>query len=257
MPRQIRIGENFDGLTLGSPGLEARQSYIRNCSLVGATVLGDWRGSDILGCDLTNANLTGAQTYACYWRGNTMLGATFPADIGWLHHEPVAEIIRAAAASLPPGTVKTKIQAVGTFVLSDYKTASWDSSKAVWWDTLTAAQKLTAVSRFRALFAPYPQLAARFEELIRAIQGGGTLWAGSAATSGTLTWPDGASVTVDALALPPLPELSRYGLARWMEAQADLQAPGPHYCFVAGVVPIHLWALPDPDTWWQQPRAGY
>ena len=44
-----------------------------------------------------------AQTVACSGSGNTnMEGSVFPADIGYLHHEPVAEIIRQCKAVAVP-----------------------------------------------------------------------------------------------------------------------------------------------------------
>lgn len=250
MPRQLFVDQDLSNqimdATLFADGL--RQSYFRNCNLTNTQFIGDIRGCDYYGCTGA-ADWRLAQTYGSYWRGNTLNGSLFPPDIGFLHHQPVAEIIRAAATALPNSTVKTKILAVGAYVLSDPINASWDTSKAKWWDTLTAAQRVTAVTRFRALFAPYPQLAQRFEELVKAIQAGANLWAGGAPTSATVTWPDGASVIVDALALPPLPEMSRYALARWIEAQADAQQPGPHHCFVWTAFPMIVQIMPGADWW--------
>ena len=255
--RQVHLSENLDGQTLDASVVDARESLFSGCSLAGTVFLGDWRGTDYLNCT-SAADWTQAQTYGSYWRGCTLTGALFPGDLGHLHHEPVAEVIRQRAA-LALSTVRPAVLAVSSFVLSDYIAASWDTSKSKWWDGKTTTFRNRALSGFRTIFAPYPQLAQRFEELVQALQTGGSLYTGNRPLSQALSWPDGPSLVFDAMALPVLPDPSRYALARWLEAQADLQNPAvAHHAFVWSAFPPDLAIVPDADYWWRvAPRTGY
>ena len=261
MTRRILTNLNLSGQVIDAslqPDGHARQSLIRGCNLTGAIVLGDMRGSDIFGSDLTNCDLTGALVYNTYWRGNTMTGSRWPTDIGFLHHDPVAEIIRARAA-LVVATARPKVQQVASFVLGNYLSGSWDPSKSIWWDGLTTTQRNRLITAFRLVFQPYPQLAARFEALMALLQSGRAGFTGNAPTAQTLTWDDGVTVTLDALNLPVLSDLSRYSLARWAEQQAGLG----HECIVWSAYPMRAMAVPmghDPfpeEAWISIYRYGF
>lgn len=262
MTRRILTNLNLSGQLLDAasqPDGHARESLVQGCTFdINTRFLGDMRGSDFLG-NTGPADWSAAQTYACYWRGNTALaGSKWPADIGYLHHQPVGTIIRDAVAALNlTAAQKQKVRDVGDFVFTSDPTASWDTSVPLWWTSATQTVRTRLVAGFRAVFAPYSQLASRFEALVDALQSGKTLWTPSATPNiGTCTWPDGATVTVDALNLPPLLEVSRYALSRWVEAQADAQHPGPHHCFVYSVLPMIISPKPDAVAW-LQPVGGY
>jgi len=252
--RVVLINQDLTGQVLDAstrPDGHARESLVRGCTFdINTRFLGDIRGSDFLN-NTGPADWSGAQTYACYWRGNTNLGGSrWPADIGYLHHQPVGTIIRDAVAALNlTAAQKQKVRDVGDFVLTADPAASWDTSKPLWWDNSTTTVRTRLLAGFRAVFAPYPQLSARFEELVRRLQSAGALWDGSPPVSVTLAWPDGAVVTVNPLALPALPDPSRYTLSRWLEQQADAQASGAHYAFVFSIVPPAASVLPEADAW--------
>jgi len=247
LTNQDLTGQVLDAST--RPDGHARESLVRGCTFdLGTRFVGDIRGTDFIG-NTGPADWRAAQTYSCYWRGNQNLsGSLWPADIGSLHHEPVGTIIRDRVA-LVAATARPKVIAVASYVLGgDYARASWDTSKTYWWDGLTVTQREKLAAAFRLVFQPYPGLAERFEELVKALKEGTPLFQGAPLAT-DVSWPDGASIHLDAMNLPALPEPSRYALARWLEAQADLQQPAPHHCFVYSALPPIVRPLPQPDDW--------
>jgi len=235
------------------PDGHARESLFLRCNLDGAVFLGDWRGSDFIACRGA-ADFSQAQVYACYFRGwqrPDLFSCRFPADIGYLHHEPVAAVLHQELgpllAKLPPRLrrkARQAVEAVRDAVAGDWQ-ASWRPSwRLVEGLGLTPAQIVAVFSR---AFEHYPVLLARFQELVREAQRGELDQ--DVKTSATLVWPDGAQVTIDALSLPPLPETSRHALKLWAQAEADRQAPGSHYCFIWQVLPLAASPLPEPDAW--------
>ena len=261
--RRVLIGLNLSGQTLDAnaePGGHARESLILNCNLTGVTILGDVRGTDFFNSDLTNCNLTGAQLYGGYWRGNTLTGIQLPADIGALaHHELLIEVIKHGLANVTmTAATRAKVQAVRDYIVANGYNVSWEDTPPSWWTGSGATLRTRLLTAFRATFAPYPNLAERFEALVRRLQAGLPLRSIAPLPIATVTWPDGASVTIDGNNLPVLPELSRFALKEWIQAQADAQQLGSHYCWVASVSPrfvVH--ALRGSDTWWQEPLKGY
>jgi len=134
----------------------------------------DIRNIDLSGCDLTNvtfifcdareANLANAKCYGVYCRHSRWEGATLPAETGFLQHEWVAEIIRAATAAQDTTQVQNHFGAVADFVLQSYSPVhSWNTS---WANFLDVASSEEFKPAYRALFAPYPFLARRFEMLV-------------------------------------------------------------------------------------------
>ena len=89
------------------------------------------------------------------------------------------------------------------------------------------------IAGFRLIFAPYPQLAGRFERLVSALRSGRTPEPQNLSLTLDIDWGDGAVVRLDALNLPALPDPSRYTLSRWVESQAG---PG-HECFITSILP--------------------
>jgi hypothetical protein len=276
--RRVYIDEDLTGRTLDaslaigpSSDGHARESLFLRCNMSSTVLVGDWRGSDFLDCS-GGPDLTRADVYAGYWRGCDLTGGLFPADIGFLHHEPVAEIIRAGAearkARIARGTYDAFI-AVADFVRADPVNASWDTSRALWYDT-PFRDELVKVSR--EIYAPY-DLAARFEILLRVFERNLPRFDGGVPSVLDVAWQDGASVRVDATDRPAVADLSRYTLARWVEAQADAQRPDAradvtahgvprqasepaHPVFILTIVPLRLIHLATPDGWLER-RHGY
>lgn len=130
-------------------------------------------GINLSGCDLTNAtfafcnadgaDLSGATTYGAYCRHNTWVGAKLPADCGFLVHEWVAEIFRAAAQGLT-GAKKTMVLKVVQFILAGYDvTHSWSPGWQVATSNVSAA---TVKATLAAFLAPYPNLTWRLARLL-------------------------------------------------------------------------------------------
>lgn len=251
---QTHIGERLDGQVLSADVEHARQSIFQDCSMVGTALAGDWRGSDFLGCDMTGADLRRANTYGAYWRGSNVANTQFPADIGYLHHEVVAEIIRQRIDALGlTGEARATVEAVVAFCTQSYAFSSWDTSKAQWWDNKNDQERDSLAATFRLIFEPYPILASRFGQLEDTLRAARPLFTGKDSTEQDLTWPDGTVVHVDASRIPPLADRSRHTVSRWIEEQA-----GPdHYVMVMQVSPLSVWVLPTPDYWLTNPKLGY
>ena len=258
MSRLTRVNQDLSGQTLNAsllPDGHARQSLIQGCDIDGAAIIGDVRGADYIG-NTGAADWSQALCYASYWRGNTLTGSKFPADIGFLHHQPVAEIIRQRIIALNPSpALKTRFQAVVGHVLG---AGSWDTSKTVWWDGFSESERTKMANLAQQVFAGYPNLAARFKELLKRLTTGETLWDGKFLATITLMWSDDALVSIDVTNLPPLSDPSRFTLARWAEAQADAQAPGPHHVFIYSLGPSPAGQIMrDADAWLSDLKSGF
>ena len=256
--RQVHAGEDLSGQTLDARRTDARESLFDNCVLDGATFLGDWRGADYLRCRCVGTDWTGAETHSSYWEGCTLTDARFPADLGYLHREPVAELIRQAASRVT-GVSRGIALALPAWLLSDPDRNSWATA----WDDLiskiSGATKTRSRSLLRVACEGYPLLLERNAEVEQAEDAGGVLWTPPPdPRKQEVAWHDGATVNVDADALPSLPDRSRYSLARWIEAEADRQAPGPHHCFVYSIRSMSMMVktFERPDGWVAKRHGG-
>src|SRR3972149_1129043 len=104
MSRRTLINLDLRGQMLDASvqaGGHARESLVQGCTFdLGTRFVGDIRGTDFIG-NTGPADWRAAQTYSCYWRGNANLaGSLWPADIGYLHHQPVGSLIRDAVTTL-------------------------------------------------------------------------------------------------------------------------------------------------------------
>lgn len=126
------------------------------------------RRIDLTGCDLTNVTfvfcdgrdvkMADAKCYGVYCRHSRWEGAELPRGMGFVnHHEWIAEIIRAAAEGQTNTSIKAELQEVKQSV-EDY-TVSWNPT----WQQFPPTLEVKA--EWRKIFAPYPQLARRFERL--------------------------------------------------------------------------------------------
>lgn len=258
--RQTHTHADLSGQTLDAsqqPDGHARESLFLRCNIDGLTLIGDWRGAAYLG-NTGAADWSKAQTHASYWRRNTLGGSKWPTDIGYMHHEPVAAILDGGLSRLTPA-LRLIGRAIPLWVLSDYTAASWDTA----WDGLISGLPGATRERFievlRILAEGYPGLLSRIDELERKlINEESALWTPKAEPlKATLLWPDGAEVLLDAANLPTLSDSSPYALARWIEAEADAQQPGPHYAFVYSITPMIPRILPEPDYWLANRWEGY
>ena len=131
-----------------------------------------------------------------------MKGSLWPANIGYLHHEPVGTLINDAAATFPKA-LGDVLRSVGAFVLSDMVGASWYSTPNLWWDGATKKQREERVAAWRKLFQPYVQLAHRFEALLQDLQTGSVSF-NPLSLSREIKLPDNTTKPLDALNLPSL-----------------------------------------------------
>ena len=114
--RQIHLNENLSNQTLIG---EAQQSYFGNCNLENTKFIGDWRGTDYVN-NTGGADWTQADTYLSYWRGNDLIGAKFPTNIGSFHHEPPMEMFRVASEKETNAIHKNIMQKVYLYLKNLY-----------------------------------------------------------------------------------------------------------------------------------------
>jgi len=259
MGRSVTEGKSYRGLTVHGAG---DQPYFAKCDFTKAIFTGDWSGADFFDCVFDGADLTQADTYAAYWRGGTYAGCQFPSSIGWLHHHPVAEIIRQrttqAVEGLSPKDQACCAQAAEIAcqcVEGGYRTGSWIPSYAKIRETTSQEDFERCVTPFvRTTFSSYPRLAQRFESLFHLAFKLGKTDFTPAETIQTVTWPDGIAVTINAddLSRVETPQ-GRYELARWIEAQAG----EGRYCFVCSIEHLVINLMPEPTTWRLARWGGY
>ena len=258
MSRLIFQRQRLQGQTLDAsaqPDGHARQSLFELCDLSDVTFIGDWRGTDYLSSTSLRTNWTQAQTYASIWDKCPLTNAQFPVDIGFLHHEPAAEILKQTAsrvlARYQPWVDEISVETRGDIT----RTISWNSRLDLWWDRVPARERQLLVREIRKLFTDYHQLATRFEGLAAELLSGIRPTPARTRRRRIVRWRDGVTVDVDADNLPSLPDPSRYALSRWIEQQAG---PG-HYCFVYSIIPLLPLnrRLDQEETWLSHRLQGY
>ena len=182
-------------------------------------------------------------------------------------HEPIAEIIRQRAQMIVA-------QADAKSVIDMVRADMTDAPEAVpiagglpryfqSWDTLgkasiedgTAERNARVLAAWRALWAPYPNLAARWTQLENDLAGRTVLYDGTPPKVATCYWDDGASVEIDEDNLPALAEPSRFALRRHVEALADAQRPGPHFAFIFSLGPLFASRIESEDGWLGRARG--
>ncbi len=249
--RQVHVDEDLSGKTLTGP---AQQSLFLRCNLKGTVFVGAWEGADYIGCTGA-ADWRQAQVYASYWRGGDISGSQYPADIGWLHHDPVADIIRQGLGAFSLA-IQQAMEEVAAGVWHNYIGGSWRPSAEAAippmkeGKTLDDVESQTYAKAWRTLFQDYPNLARAFGALEKDIVAGQLVLPPTSLTS-TILWPDGEKVQLDAQVLPS--ELSRYALARWAEGEVK---PG-HHAHVWTILPMRVQPLPAPDSWLKSRVGGY
>lgn len=268
--RIVRRNVDLLGQTLDAskqPDGHARESLFAHCPMdVNTRFIGDWRGTDYIG--ITGpADWSQAQTYGSMWRGWTQReGAKLPAGIGWRHHEPVAEIIRQGIAQAPEahrqkirdlveGILKKTDRIVGGETLPLYVEGSWETTGAE-----TIRDQPEVLAAIEKIFASYSGLTAKLALLSLALGNAereAGFYKGSAPIKKRVYWDDGAAVDFDLDNLPSLTELSRHELRRKLEAAADTQRPGAHYCFVYGLTPPVVRRIVSKDDWMTNLVGGF
>lgn len=251
MPRQVHENENLSGQTLTGP---ARRSLIRNCNVDGTVFKGDWRGTEYY--DLKGAaDWTQAQTYGSVWQGNVLAGSTFPTDIGYLHPEPIAEIIRAAQTAT---SIKSRWLGIADDVMTDKLGSSWDTVYLVHgWDGADALTRTEMETAGKALFHPYPSLEARFRTMVRKVKAGEQLWTPSLRPEqlkAEVTWPqdnDNFWFSADISAGFPAGVKSLYDFDQWAFGQVG------KLTFTFSALPLMIRTLYKTDEWLDEAWEGY
>lgn len=249
MAREIHEGESLTSQKFSGNG---DQSYFGACDLSGSVFTGQWRGVDFVNCRLVGCDFTNADVHAGYWRGNTLTGCRFPVSIGYLHHEPMAEILRAAVPDATKDIKKQSLKIEMQSTLLGFSSQALADAVNVSWIPAyneVAAKGISLDVAFdvvRKVFGAYPSALARAERLVKETHLGGIRDFKPTALDQVVAWPDGVSVEVTQRMVESLPRLGdRYELARRIEAAAG---PG-HFCFVYTIVPMNVRVMPSPDTW--------
>ena len=253
MTRLVFFNQDLRGQLLDAaaqPDGHARESLVQGCMFdVSTRFVGDWCGSDYLN-NTGPADWSLAKTYGSYWRGNTLSGSVWPQNIGFLHHEPVADIFAQRLPSLAP-SLQGLVSGLPAWVSANPTFASWDTTWDMLVKNLPGATRTRLIAAMHSMVQGFPKLEWRVERLEDALLSNKPLWTPPAnPLVQTVRWPSGATLTVDATALPPLPDASRYSLSRWAEAQAELQRPGGlHFAFCFSIVSMIVSPMASADAW--------
>lgn len=249
MGRVVRVNEDLSGQTIdvsAFPDGHARESYLGQCDLRGATIIGDIRGTDLLRCQLEGADLSQTDTYGCQWTESTFDDATvFPDDPGAAQYQITYELIRRYIAVHCPVRLRRRMrEIVAAHQARDYATFCelMARFKAV------ARDHEEALKLWRAL---PDRMQRRMQDVFTTCDGG------PPRRTVTVGWPDGVRVELDRDNLPPLPRPSdRYELKLWIQEQAGPVAEDcgftgleGHYCFVHEIPDLRAAALGTPDAW--------
>ena len=243
--RQIHANEDLSGQKF----TDTREWLFHNCNLTDAVFAGACEGMDIIGCNATRADWSGADTYASYWRNCVLIDAQFPSTLGYmLHHEPIAEILRRGVAESPTDS-RAKVQEIYEYLFNTSRvTASWHPYFNLWGKGV--GERTSLIEALHSIFAPYKHIDAKFSKVVRKLELGETLPVQPIPMSVTIEI-NGAKVPLDALNLPALKDVSRYTLSRWVEQQA-----GGHI-FIVSILPPVYQILVAPDDWLKFRRAAF
>lgn len=245
MSRVIRTSEDLSGQTIDVstfPDGHARESYLGQCDLRGATIIGDIRGSDLLRCPCEGLDLTQALIYGCQWTESTFDDATvFPDDAGAAQYEISYELVRRYIANRLPVRLRRKARSM----LAAHQAGDW----AAFCQRVANIMAVAAdAEEARKLWQALPT---RFRRRLREMFVDSCDGSPPRSTL-SVWWPDGLTVEVDSDNLPPLSHPhDRYELKLWIQEQAELAAPGSNrYCVVHEITPdLRVSPLPAPDHW--------
>ena len=249
MGRVVRVNEDLSGQTLDVSSLpdgHARESYLGQVNLQGATIIGDIRGSDILRCQGEGLDLSRALTYGCQWTQSTFDEDTvFPDGAGAAQYQITYELIRRYIAAHCPVRLRARARdIVAAHQAGDYATFCELMGKF----RANASDREEALKLWRAL----PDRMQRRMQAVFATCDGGP-----PRRTVTVGWPDGVSVDVDRDNLPALPRPNdRYELKLWIQGQAGpvaedcgLTGLEGHYCFVHEIPDLRVSMFGTPDGW--------
>jgi hypothetical protein len=257
--RIIHENEDLRGVAIRNPGSFL---YVGGC-IQGekggklTTYIGDCTAADYIN-NTGPADWSQADTYASYWRGNiNMEGSKIPLNIGYLHHDPVAEVARQGIAKVTNSVEVAILKGLPSFTLGNYSFHSWSTCWEEYASKIPGATKELFISAITAAFTGYPSLESRTKNLARDLLSGKLEPLKSMPAIRDVEFFDGVKVSVDSDNLPALPRLNdRYELARKIEADADALNAEPHYVFVHTIDPPIIAPLRDPDDWLQR-KAGF
>lgn len=251
MSRLIRIDEDLSGRTLDVSTLpegHARESYIGRGSLQGATIIGDIRGSDILGVPCEGIDLSQAETYGCLWTGSTFdATSVLPADPGPFQREITYELVRRRISQLPQRW-RQRARDILIALSAGDNTGFCALAADVW---------QRDPDMVREFWQALPVRVRRFVRKVFLVAD-----CTDPPTSTTAMWPDGIQILIDRDNLPPLPRPDdRYELKQWLIAQAGPFSPewgfGRH-CWVASIRPWpRVRFLSYADQWFMEPYSEF
>ncbi len=261
MARVIHVNEDLRGVTILDPG---PYLYVGGCTQ-GAdrsgkltTYIGDCTAADYINND-GPADWLQAETYASYWRESiNMEGSKIPANIGYLHHDPVAEVARQGIVKVTNRIEKAILEGLPDFTRGNYSFHSWSTCWDEYASKIPGATKELFISAITTAFAGYPQLESRAGALGKALLDGTLVPLKRQSSVQDAEFDDGVKVRLDSVNLPVLARPSdRFELARKIEADADAQSPGrERHVFLFSIDPPVPVPLRSREGWLQR-KAGF
>lgn len=223
MPRLVHYREDLSGRTLGglvsvsrgarpTTPVHYRQSYFGECRLDGATVLGDFRGSDFLDCPIPGTDFSRMDPGGCRMDGSTPDAATgFPAAIPGLITEATSEILRRVLPMLP-----APWRPAATAMIDAQHDTRYFDMVQVARQTRADAKGEKVVQRFIKALTPYPSVQSYVRTVLDWVNGEVCIYSNLSAEDeaikrlsiptrrARLVFNDSASYTIDPARLPAL-----------------------------------------------------
>lgn len=254
--RQIYVNENLSNKILQGEG---RQSYFGNCNLENTKFIGDWRGTDYIN-NTGGADWTQADTYLSYWRGNDLIGAKFPKDIGCYHHEPPMEMFRIASLSETNLVHKKIMETIHLFLKDLYSQGKHGEACLcrVYVKALETASDKDVMAAFDKVVAPYEQWVWYLDAYVRGGKRTIPYDRPSKIQFTTHLFDKGQLMDFDKDNLPSLTRPNdRYELARKLEQQAKLLTVKDSFFFINCIDPPAIRTMQSADEWLKVRYKGY
>ncbi len=258
MFRIIYENEDLRGVTINNPGSFL---YVGGCTLglknrKLTTFIGDCTAADFIN-NTGLADYSKADTYAAQWRGNTnMEGSKFPSNIGYLHHEPVAEILR-QGISKATGIERTILEGLPAWVRADYSFHSWNTGWSEYASKIPGATPENFIVALTLAVEGYPGLEACVRNLGRDLLGGTLTPMERMPPVREVEFFDSIKATLDTGNLPALTRpQDRYELAQKIKMGADALSTGEHLNFVQTIDPPVVIPQQSEGDWLLVRKAG-
>lgn len=257
--RITREGINLSGRTIDASKYSrgyVRESYFYRVDFRQTKLLGDFRGSDFIECDLRGADLSETLIYGCLFVGSTLDATTIlPPDPGPFQAELTYEYARRHIADLP-----TSMQSYMDQQLTAHAEGRWEDFSNLGKQAVGASGRKREEAR--KLWQAMPRRIKTFMRLtIKASWADGCLK--QPYRTITTTWPDdGATLTLDLDNLPSLTHPDdRYELRKILQDEIVIPVSSTlkeHHFWINCIRPLPaLQIIRAPEEWLVQTRFEY